>query len=394
VAANIQSDGKTDDKVNVKVLDMDIATALAAANDFTLNAGILPQSAGQGKMPRLPISTPTPTQRVSKDRRRSLMNVDGKFKAPELPKNKQGRVENPDATGGALAGLSDLYLERQPGEKSDDYLKRFEDAGGVVFNGEPMNSSHSLWHHLEPDPDNTGKFKITEKRAELHRQIIAEKTKDVPVSKFRRFFMLGGGPAAGKSTIVDAGQGGLPAAGQAVVVNADDLKEKLPEFDRLRFSEDDGEFFNAAAFAHEESSMITKSLQEQAFENGQDVVLDGTGDGKYKKLKGKVQAAQASGYEVNAVYATVPTEVAWDRSKNRSLNHEEWRYVPEPILRGTHRDVSAIFQEILADDLFDSVELFSTDGPELIPIISKKKGKSAVEKSHDEWLKFLEKAYE
>jgi hypothetical protein len=57
----------------------------------------------------------------------------------------------------------------------------------------------------------------------------------VPKSSDPTFYMLGGGPAAGKSTLIERGDIAVPSVEkkQAVLVNPDVVKESLPEYKPL-----------------------------------------------------------------------------------------------------------------------------------------------------------------
>jgi hypothetical protein len=272
--------------------------------------------------------------RGTKERRKEQIQS-GQTKRP-LPRDSAGRVINPDATGGYKAGIPET----------------------VIFGGETLTPEHSLWHHLESD--GSGGYRMTEERAALHRKVVEDATRGVPKSSDPTFYMLGGGPAAGKTTAVKSGLAGTPGKDKAVQINADDVKSVLPEFERMRMSDSDDDFFNAAAFAHEESSLVAKSIQRAATANGQDMVLDGTGDSKYSNLSKKVGQARDAGYKVVGVYATVPTQEAIRRAHERSVKSTERRYVPDSVVRGTHRDVSAVFPEAVRKGLFDSARLIDT----------------------------------
>ena len=272
----------------------------------------------------------------------------GKMDRNEVPspsgirRDKDGRVINPDATGGYKAGI--------PEE--------------VTFNGEPLTPEHSLWHHLESDPDNAGEFRITAERQKVYNDMVETATVGVPKSDDPTFFMLGGGTAAGKSTALERGIEGLPTerSRQAVFVNADTCKEGLPEYRRMSKSANDTDFFLGANFVHEESSIVSKMVEARAKSNGQNIVLDGTGDSKFTKLQSKVDGARASGYKVKAIYATVPTDMAVSRARARSLGPEK-RYVSDSLVRGIHADVSRVFPQAIAGGLFDSAVLLDTNVP-------------------------------
>lgn len=293
----------------------------------------------------------------------------GRGDIPQLKRDASGRISNPDATGGYKAGI--------PEE--------------VVFNKKTFTPEHSLWHHLVPD--GKGGFQLSDDRAFLHSQIVAEITKDIPVSSDPTFHMLGGGPATGKTTFVKTGVTDVPSkeSGKAVYINADDIKEMLPENPRMREG-DDSDFFNAAKFAHEESSLLAKVVESKARENKQDIVLDGTGDSEIQSLADKVGRVQQSGYKVVGTYITIPTNTAWERSVKRALG-ESKRYVPESIVRTTHKMVSGTFRKALEGSLFDSVTLWDNSGSTPIRIGSGSKNNFNVENS-ELWADFLAKENE
>ena len=263
-------------------------------------------------------------------------------KIPSVNRDSAGRVINPDATGGYKAGIPE----------------------SVDYKGKTFSPEDSLWHHLESDGQ--GGYKLTEERRLLHSQIITKAVADVPESVSPTFYMLGGGPSSGKTTFLKSGVTDTPDKANAVHVNADDLKEMLPENPRMRDG-DDADFFNAARFAHEESSLLAKAVQTRAIANRQDIVLDGTGDSDIQNLSKKVEQARNEGYKVKGVYVTIPTEVAWERSVARALGPTK-RYVPETVVRSTHRAVSGTLRQAIEGGLFDSVSLWdnATRTPKLI----------------------------
>lgn len=220
--------------------------------------------------------------------------------------------------------------------------------------------------------DSQTKFKVDGKyvpeRAALHQQAISKFLDHVapPEGKPTATF-LGGGPAAGKSTVLQSDgvnvpddNGGAPPA-VAVLVNADLLKEVLPEYRDLALLGDK----NAAGFAHEESSDMSKMLVAAALEKGVHVNIDGTGDANETKRVNEITRARDAGHTVNAVYVTVPTEIAVERNLQRyedaKARGEIPRMVPEDVVRGTHAGVSAVFPKIAGQ--FDNAVLYSTDVP-------------------------------
>jgi predicted ABC-type ATPase len=291
----------------------------------------------------------------------------GSGNVPSLARDSEGRVINPDATGGYKAGVPE----------------------SVTFGRETLTPEHSLWHHLVPD--GRGGYEPSEERAYLHQQIINQVTEGVPQSSDPTFYMLGGGPASGKSTFLKSGVTDTPDKANAVHVNADDIKAMLPENPRM-VNGGDADFFNAASFSHEESSMLAKRVQDRAIENKQNIVLDGTGDSAINKLASKVESARQNGYKVNGVYVSVPTEVAWSRSVQRALGASK-RYVPKAVVEETHKAVSGTLRQAVEGGLFDKISLWDNTGsaPKLVGSGS---GNDFMISDSDAWQAFLAKENE
>lgn len=219
-----------------------------------------------------------------------------------------------------------------------------------------LTKADSMYHHMVRRPD--GSWGLSPERQALHDKIVADTVAGVPVSSNPTVYMLGGGPAAGKTTMLEKGGLSVPTTGEggskrmAVLVNADEVKAALPEYATAPRH-------MAAEFAHEESSWVSKRIQEVAIHGKRDVVLDGTGDSKPQKLAAKIQQARDHGYRVEGHYATVPTEMAVERARRRG--ERTGRVVPDSVVRGTHADVSRTFP--VAHHLFDKVTLYdTTDG--------------------------------
>jgi predicted ABC-type ATPase len=196
--------------------------------------------------------------------------------------------------------------------------------------------------------------------------------------------ILGGGGGAGKSTIVNKFGLGKSQA----VVNADDIKEKIPEYQQLVKAGD----MSAAAFVHEESSKIAKDVQAEARQHGVGLLLDQVGSNPAKVTQQVKQFVRAGYTDIDAVYVTVPTQVAVDRATARA--QRSGRAVPEAILRAAHRDVSRGFEEIARMPELRDVKLYDNTGSEPILIASGGRGNPLV--IHDRALydQFLAKGEE
>jgi len=234
--------------------------------------------------------------------------------------------------------------------------------------------------HLRENAD--GSYSFTPERQALHDKIVADAVSGVPVSDNPTYYVMGGGPAAGKSTMLKDSKVNIPSTDKAVQVNPDEVKEKLPEWDRMQGDT------NRAAFTHEESSYVAKRIQAAAFETKRDVVADGTGDSSEASMGKKIKKAKDANYRVVGNYATVPTQVAVDRANARGK--KTGRYVPESVIRGTHAGVSSVLPKIV--DQFDEINLFDTTG-DLKLLASGKNGKFKVN-DEEGYNAFLAKAGE
>jgi len=209
----------------------------------------------------------------------------------------------------------------------------------------------------------TGEF--TPERKALHDKIVAEAFEGVPEVENPTVYMMGGGPASGKSVLMNSGNVKLPA--KHVLIDPDEIKKKLPEFKALMDAKDSA----AAAFVHEESSMLSKRI---AAEMGKrNAVWDGTGDNSIESLTRKVRLMRANGHRVVANYVTVDTEVALARNIARAK--QTGRMVPESYVRQTHSNVSRVFSEAIEAGLFDEAYLWDTNDYFIYDAVLKKRVK-------------------
>lgn len=237
--------------------------------------------------------------------------------------------------------------------------------GGPKHPGPPLDDAQlalfkggSAEAHLVPD--GKGGMRFSDERQALHDEIVRDATAGIPSQAEPRYVMMGGGPAAGKSSILGKDGVDVPGEGEGVQIDSDGIKGKLPEYQRMTAAGN----ADAACFSHEESSFLAKRIQAQAFANRQHVVLDGTADSSDQSVRSKIGAARASGYKVEANYVTVDTNVAVQRATARAAT--TGRVVPETVIRQTHAGVSRTFPNVAGD--FDSVTLFDNNGstPRLI----------------------------
>lgn len=199
--------------------------------------------------------------------------------------------------------------------------------------------------------------KLTPEREAIHKEIIDKLLKDkIPVEGQATMTMLGGGPASGKSSVMNPDTSKDP---HSVTVDPDGIKEMLPGYSEMA-KKDSG----AASFYHEESSALAKRFSEVAFSENYNVIYDGTGDGSTKSVQKKIDAARANGYKVEAKYVSIDTEEAVARNQARYEHGiaagKNPRLVPADYVRSCHAKVTDI--SVSMADQFDHIEIWDNNG--------------------------------
>ena len=208
--------------------------------------------------------------------------------------------------------------------------------------------------------------KLTPEREKLHRQIIDDILRDkMPEAGQATMTMMGGGPASGKSSVIDNGFVKLTDENKTVTIDPDFLKSKLPGYEEMALKTD-----KAAGFYHEESSALAKRLYSVALSENINVVYDGTGDGSLGSARGKIQQAKAAGYKVKGEYVTIDTAEALRRNQKRyedGLRKYESgesqtppRLPNEKLVVSTHMKVTDIAVACAAD--FDTLNIYDNNG--------------------------------
>jgi predicted ABC-type ATPase len=219
----------------------------------------------------------------------------------------------------------------------------------------------SLDKHLVVDEK--GNVMLSPERQKLHSDIVASFVEGVPRMKNPKMYMTGGGPAAGKSTMLEGGgikvpltaEPGKQAKRQAVLIDPDAIKKQIPEYAQMTKDKN----LTAAAFSHEESSMLSKRIQQAAIDRKHSVVLDTTGDSDIEKLSKQIEAYRSKGFEINAYYASNDPSLALKLSNARG--DKTGRYVPEHIVKEVHANVSRTLPKALGRGLFDNVSVYDTN---------------------------------
>lgn len=247
---------------------------------------------------------------------------------------------------------SEILEERySPGQPRDDHGRFAGGAGASApkeFAGATYAPTNSLYGHLVSNGN--GGYKLDADRQALHQQILNKYTSAIPASDHPTAFIMGGGPAAGKSSAMT--YAGVPTKDEAVHVDPDAMKGELPEYQKAIAAGDPA----AAQDAHEESSYLSKQLVALSIANGQTYVLDGTGDKSVASAQTKIDLPRANGYTVKGVYVTCPTQDALDR--NQARGQVTGRFVPPDELAGIHSNISNIVPAIA--NKFDQFTLIDT----------------------------------
>jgi predicted kinase len=153
---------------------------------------------------------------------------------------------------------------------------------------------------------------------------------------------------------------GLPAAGKSTYIkqkfslsdfkyiDADVIKASHPEYDPEN-----------PAPLHEWSKGIAEQLFRESIEQGDNIILDGTGTNPDKMVM-RVHQLQAAGYEVTLVFVRCSLENSIKRNQLRD------RTVPESLIRYKYQTILESFYTLSA--IVDKVDVVDNDEekPELL----------------------------
>lgn len=200
-----------------------------------------------------------------------------------------------------------------------------------------------------------GSVSFTPERQALHDQIVG----DVVAGKLAPsgqpvYHVLGGGPASGKTSLLNTERGKAMRDPNLAHVALDDIRGRLPEY-QARIKAHPGE----SARCHEEAAYLTARATRAAMERHLGITLDTTGDSSPAILRRRLDAAHRAGYRVEGHYVTVPIPVAIGRAESRGK--EIGRYVPTAGLTALHANISRTLPQSLGG--FDHLELYDNSGP-------------------------------
>lgn len=218
-------------------------------------------------------------------------------------------------------------------------------------------------------------------RKQKHDEIVRRSQEGVPKSPNPTVYMLGGGPAAGKTSMLNSGRLRYPAKGQAVWADPDQVKFEMTEFQALVMRGNP----LAAPYVHRESSEVGKRIINEAIETGRDVVIDGIGDNGIDELSTKLLSYRNRGYRVVANYASNDVSTAIRLADGRD------RKVPHIIVRTGHKGVSQVVPKAIKRGLYDELNVWDTNDLDNPKLIASARGKRLTVHDSARWHRFLMK---
>ena len=187
----------------------------------------------------------------------------------------------------------------------------------------------------------------------------------------RRVYMLGGGPANGKSSLIKSGF--LPHPENALKIDVDEIKLMLPEYQYMLTKRES----LAAPIVHVESANIGHDLRSYALESGYDIVWDGIAN---ESLEHRMEAAlelKSYGHHCRVDYVTLDMALSLELAELRY--QRTGRRVPESVIKEKNRSVAELVPQLIKHQVFDELYLWDTNihnQPRLI--LSQKNGKLEV----------------
>lgn len=247
------------------------------------------------------------------------------------------------------------------------------------------------------DHHGIGAGKVTPERRALHdaiiRSVVFGNGKWEPTrSETPTAWMMGGGPASGKTFLRQGGYFDTPKRGTAVHLDADEIKEMIPEFASLKeeMVARGMDPTAAAAAVHAESTYIQREAMRIATENGFDVVVDSTGDGGLKAFQRRMEIVKEAGYKIKGRIADVPIAMA-NKEAERRLK-KEGRGVPTDVVTDTHIDVARAVLYALQNKVYDDMEIVDNMDHKNPRTIAAMKDGELVIYDREAWTAFVAKA--
>lgn len=194
--------------------------------------------------------------------------------------------------------------------------------------------------------------KLTPERQKLHDRIVNHFAGQ-ETTQAGTIFTTGGAPANGKSTLTNAGL--LPHPKKILKVDPDEIKKMIPEYAKMVEGNDP----LAAAFVHEESSLLGKRIIGESLKRNNDFLIDGVGDGTFESLSRKIKSYQATGKRVRSDYVTLDTDLSIKLAKERAI--KTGREVPLDYIKEMNSEISKLIPKLIENNTLDELFLWDTN---------------------------------
>ena len=117
----------------------------------------------------------------------------------------------------------------------------------------------------------------------------------------------------------------------------------------------------AANFVHEESSLLGKTIQKEAFGKDLSVVIDGVNDGSFAKVEKNVARIKdlTGGKRVRADYVTLDSDLSMKLAQARSA--KTGREVPARVILEGNKGIAEVVPQLIKHSTFDELYLWDTN---------------------------------
>lgn len=173
-------------------------------------------------------------------------------------------------------------------------------------------------------------------------------------TKTNTIHMTGGAPANGKSTYMESKFSKYPDG--LMTIDTDKIKKMIPEYRAMEGRRD----MRAAAWAHKESSAVSKEAMRQSVAAKEDFLLDGVGGWKNGDLAKKINIMRDKGRNrIIANYVTLDTDLSLKIAKKRAFATA--REVDYDYVRLMNKSMPDTIEKILQNNLMDEMYLWDTN---------------------------------
>lgn len=181
---------------------------------------------------------------------------------------------------------------------------------------------------------------VTDERQQYYRELAAFQLSNsgATVQENPVNVIMGGSSGAGKTEFLASPDGSKLVPKDCVTVDCDKIKSQLGEYREVQLN--DAAWTGAAAFAHEESSVISEMALKMSLDGKYNTVLDSTGDGEELKYLAKLEAMAVNG-PTSLVYVAIPLKDSLASVASRAERTR--RDIPVHVVTELHAGVTDRF---------------------------------------------------